>query len=265
MTVTTGTRPATLTRAVAPAFRVFRRELRVWLPDWRRHAVFSIAESTVAVIAFGILLGKYVTLPGGGRYIDFVAPALVLGSCLQTVTLDGLYATRTNLYDRRLFESMLTAPLTIAQVIGGELMWHAFRATFQGTIMAALFLAAGADFSPSIVLLPLLLAVAGPCFSAPAMLWTSMSPKFTNLLYFNTLVVAPLYYLSGVFFPVDALPEAVRPLVQISPLYQAIHVGRAIFAGHWDGQVAAHALTFVVMAAALMGLTITRFVHKMTD
>lgn len=251
-------------RSLTDATRIFRRELMVWRQDWFRHILFAVVRGAVTVIAFGLLLGKYVVLPDGGRYIDFIAPALVVATCLQTVSLDGLYATRTNLYDRRLFESMLTAPVGASEIILGELYWHAFRAALQGTVLAILFVIFGAQASWSIALIPLLLAVCGPCFSAPAMLWASLSPRFTNLLYFNTLVVAPVYFLSGVFFPVDAFPAVLQPLIQLSPIYQATVVSRGIFYGSASLGTLGHLAIFLAMTAIAMALTIRRFVRQLS-
>lgn len=246
------------------ALRVFNREWAVWRPDWRRHVIFVFAESFVAVAAFGLLLGQFVVLPDGRSYLDFVAPTMTVATCLQTVTLDGLYATRMNLYDRKLFESMLTAPLGPRQVIAGELCWHAFRACLAGTVLGLAFLIAGADFSWTVLFVPLFLAACGPTFSAPAMLWASLSPKFTNLQYFNTLAMTPVYFFSGVFFPIEAFPGGLRPLVQVSPLYHATVVSQHLFDGSVDSELFVHAAVFAGMAFVGVWFTVRRFVHQLS-
>ncbi len=239
--------------------RVFRREWTVWAPDWPRNLVFITAESLVTAIAFGVLLAKYVTLPGGQRYIDFIAPALAVAVCLQAVTSEGLYVTRANLHDRKLFESMLTAPLSPRQVVLGHLCWHGFRACLAGTVLTCLFLALGAKASATVLLLPPLMAICGPAFSAPAMLWASLSPKLINLQYFNTLAIVPMYFLSGIFFPVQSLPTGLRQLIEVSPLYHAATVSRGLFAGDLTWGVAGHLLVFLVMASVGILAMLARF------
>ena len=45
------------------------------------------------------------------------------------------------------------------------------------------------------------------------------------------LVVLPLFLFSGTFYPVDAYPEALRVIVQLTPLYQGVDLIRSLAVG----------------------------------
>ena len=46
------------------------------------------------------------------------------------------------------------------------------------------------------------------------------------------LVILPMFLFSGTFFPIDAYPEALRIVVQLTPLYQGVDLLRSLAVGH---------------------------------
>ena len=48
---------------------------------------------------------------------------------------------------------------------------------------------------------------------------------------FVQLAIVPMFLFSGTFYPLSAYPEAIRWLVEITPLYQAVHLVRGLTTG----------------------------------
>jgi lipooligosaccharide transport system permease protein len=64
------------------------------------------------------------------------------------------------------------------------------------------------------------------------------------------LVVLPLFLFSATFFPLDVYPEAVRPFVQLSPLYHGVSLLRSLTLGALDASILGHVAYLVVMGVA---------------
>ena len=70
----------------------------------------------------------------------------------------------------------------------------------------------------------------------------SVAPSINNLTNFFTLYVVPMFFFSGVFYPVDGLPEAIQRVAWILPLTWATELMRSLA----YGEIYAH--TFLSLA-----------------
>ncbi len=74
------------------------------------------------------------------------------------------------------------------------------------------------------------------------------------------LVILPLFLFSGTFYPLDAYPEALRMVVQLTPLYQGVDLLRSLVVGHLEWS-----LLFHVVYLAIMGVVGLAIVAKRLD
>ena len=83
--------------------------------------------------------------------------------------------------------------------------------------------------------------------------------------YYFTLVLTPMMFLSGVFFPREQLPPIVRTISDWLPLTNAVELVRPLFMDQWPAHPWRHALvllTFTVVAFwVALALTRRRFRH----
>jgi lipooligosaccharide transport system permease protein len=68
------------------------------------------------------------------------------------------------------------------------------------------------------------------------------------------LAIMPMFLFSGTFYPLDAYPDALQWLVQVTPLYQGVTLCRGLTTGHLGLEV----LGAVVYLAAMgtIGLSV---------
>ncbi len=69
------------------------------------------------------------------------------------------------------------------------------------------------------------------------------------------LVVLPLFLFSGTFYPVDAYPDALRVVVQLTPLYQGVDLIRSLAVGAISPILLFHVAYLTLMG--LVGLVVT--------
>jgi lipooligosaccharide transport system permease protein len=89
----------------------------------------------------------------------------------------------------------------------------------------------GAAHSPLVVLAIPAAVLTGMAFAAPIAAFSATQKtvnKFNAVFRFG---ITPLFLFSGTFFPVESLPEVIRPIAWISPLYHGATLTRALSLG----------------------------------
>ncbi len=183
-------------------------------------------------IGFGLgsLIGS-VEGPGGQLipYVVFVAPAL-----LAAASMNGAVYDSTNMFFRlryeKAYDGMLSTPMNIGDIALGEVLWALGRGALYGFGFLVVMFAMG--LVPSLWGLLALPASMLIGFATAAIGLTAVtfmrSWQDLDLLFVITL---PLFLFSGTFFPVSAYPEALRIVVEISPLYRGVDLVRGLTTG----------------------------------
>ena len=70
-------------------------------------------------------------------------------------------------------------------------------------------------------------------FASIALFFTSIVPSIYIFNYYFTLFVTPMFFFSGVFFPLSSFPEIVQRLSWIAPLTPVVHLVRALVQGEF--------------------------------
>jgi len=131
----------------------------------------------------------------------------------------------------RRFHAMGATPLTPHAIAAGQLLWIATRATLVGGTFMIVIVLFGAAATPGIVLtVPVgtltALAFAGPI--AAFMSGQRDTQAFNSIWRFG---ITPLFLFSGTFFPIDQLPEQIRWIAWVLPLWHGVDLGRALALG----------------------------------
>jgi len=207
-------------------------------------------------IGFGLgaLVGS-VSGPGGQpiSYQLFVAPALLASAAMNGAIAEGTFNFFFKLNYNKTFDAILSTPLSPGDIAVGELVWALIRGGVYAVAFILVMVALGLVASPLVVLaLPAALLI-GFAFGGVAMAATSFMRTWQDFDLIQ-LVVLPLFLFSGTFYPLDAYPEGLRFLVQLTPLYQGVDLLRALVVGHLDASLLVHVAYLAAMG--LIGLAI---------
>jgi lipooligosaccharide transport system permease protein len=112
-------------------------------------------------------------------------------------------------------------------------------------------LALGISHSPKLLLVLPVLALVGITFSCMALVFNALAKGYDFFTYYFTLGLTPMMFLSGVFFPRDQLPQAVRWLSEVLPLTHAVALVRPLFLDRWPTDTLLH--LGVLLAYAVVG------------
>ena len=224
----------------APAYsgigRVFEHRLVVYGRTFRASIFSSFLTPILFLTAMGLGLGAYVDdsanqALGGVSYLAFLAPGLLVATCMQTAAFEATFPIMAGLVWSRVYHAMYATPIRGRDIALGNLAWIGFRLLLVATIFTAVIVLFGAATSALIVLAIPVAALTGLAFAAPiaAFAATQRSPeRFAAIFRFG---ITPLFLFSGTFYPVESLPAIVQPLAWLTPLYHGVVLARGLSLG----------------------------------
>jgi len=150
-------RPPALTRRTS---KVWRRNRDVFTRTFRVNFLPPLLEPLLYLLSLGYGLGIFVTQINGVSYPRFIAPALLAISIMNAGFFETTYASYVRMYFQKTFDAIIATPLSIEEVITGEILWGATRSVINVAIMLPVLVAFGVVTSPS-------LSSSSPSLSSP--------------------------------------------------------------------------------------------------
>jgi lipooligosaccharide transport system permease protein len=209
-------------------FDVFRKSLRYYL-------VTTFSEPILYLLAFGLgvggLVGSVKTQGMEISYRSFVF-AGIIG---QTVLFQGFYEASyggfIRMYYQKIFSAMAVTPITLSEVLWGELLWDATKATVAAEVVTALGVALG-DFPPRALAAVLPLAFfSSLLFAGLGLAVAARAKTIDEISYPQYLVVFPMFLFCGVFYPIETLPAALQWVAWALPLTSVNSLARTLALG----------------------------------
>ncbi len=239
------------------AVRIIERNLLVYKHGWLV-LLSGFFEPLFYLLSIGFGLGQLVgdvVGPGGQTipYAVFVAPALLAASSMNGAITESTFNFFFKLNYDKTFASILTTPMSPADISLGELAWALIRGGLYTVGFLVVMVVLGLVTSPLILLtLPGALLI-GFAFAAIGMAATSFMRTWQDFDLIQ-LVILPMFLFSGTFFPLDTLPDAARFIVQLTPLYHGVDLLRGLSVGVIGPETLVHVAYLTAMG--LVGLAI---------
>lgn len=213
------------------AISVWLRNFTVYKKLYKSSMVLNFVEPALYLIAFGIGLSAYLKEINGMPYIKFIAPGIVASSSAFAATYECTYGTYVRMHYQKTFDAILATPVSLNDLIAGEILWGATKSLIYGIIIISVISIAGLVDSWSILLSIPFVFILGILFSEISVITAATVPGIDSFNYFYTLFMTPLFLFSGIFFPLDGLPELVKDLAFFNPLYHMVEIMRAFSSG----------------------------------
>jgi ABC-2 type transport system permease protein len=191
-------------------------DLRFLSRNWLKTLATTLVAPILYLLAFGYGLGRGVSVEGYS-YLEFVIPGIIALTAMTT----SFNAAGMKLHVDRLFykcfDEALMSPVSFFSIIVGKTLIGVVR----GLISTAALLAACFIFSPLpavSLLFWLTLVITCFVFSFLGVLVALIAKSHQDMSVFMSLVILPMSFLSGTFFSLSQVPEALRVVLSFSPL-----------------------------------------------
>jgi lipooligosaccharide transport system permease protein len=248
-----------LARPRATFGRVFEHRWLQYRRTFRASIFSSFLSPVMFLTAMGLGLGSYVSASaiddiGGVSYLVFLAPGLLAATAMQSASFEATFPIMGGLIWTKTFHGMYATPISPRDIALGNLLWIAARLTLISTVFTVVIQLFGAAASPLVVLAIPAAVLTGLAFAAPiaAFSATQKTPeRFAAIFRFG---ITPLFLFSGTFFPVESLPEAIRPIAWVTPLYHGSALTRGLSLGTaFDDPLLAVIHVLVLVACVAVG------------
>jgi lipooligosaccharide transport system permease protein len=242
-------------------YPVWLRNVRVWRKLLGPALLGNIGEPLLYLLALGYGLGSFLGDLEGLPYVVFLASGMVCASAMNTASFEGMYSAYTRMAVQDTWIGMLTAPLSMRDVLIAEVIWCGTKSFISVTaiLVIAGLLGLVADLR-ALLVLPIAVLL-GVCFGSMALVVTAVARNYDFFLYYFTLLITPMLLLSGVFFPISGMPEAVQVGAKLLPLYHAIAMMRPLMIGGVPQDVLLHLSVLLIYTLIAFPLA-TRLISK---
>jgi lipooligosaccharide transport system permease protein len=240
--------------------RVWNRNVLVYRKIWLVNFFVPLLEPLLYLAAFGIglsaLIGK---VPYNGEdlpYIVFIAPALLAITIMYNSFFENTFASFVRMYYQKTFDAMMATPLSLEDIIAGEIVWGATKSLIAAAIMLAVLSFFGLAHYPHALLILPLSFLGGLAFGTAGMVCTGLVPSIDmfNLPIF--LFITPMFLFGGTFFPSSALPGWAQKLSYGLPLTHLVDLCRAFCLGRLTTALIWSILYLLIFLALLFPLAL---------
>jgi ABC-2 type transport system permease protein len=226
----------------------------------RSRIISSFSFPLVFLVIFGAGFGKVIgSLAPGVDFIQFMYPGIIA----MTVLTSSLFAGVSVVWDREFgfLREILVAPIGRTGIVLGKAIGATLTALAQALIMLILAPILGVSLNPGIVLeLIGIVTILSLGLSGLGILIASFMTSQQGFQLLIQLLIFPLIFLAGVFFPINQAPDWLQVLSKLNPLTYGVDAIRQIFLGASAGlgvSVFGHVMTIAEEVALMAGLGAT--------
>ncbi len=207
----------------------FLRFIRIW----KQTLLPPMITTSLYFIIFGNLIGGRIGQMEGYRYVDFIAPGLIL----MTVITQSYSNTVTSFFlakFQRHIEELMVSPTPDYIIIFGYAGGGIIRGIIVGlavTIVSMFFTRFSVHNLTVLISTAILTAT---LFALAGIINGVYAKTFDDISIIPTFILTPLTYLGGIFYSISLLPEFWQGISLANPILYMINAFRYSFIGITD-------------------------------
>ncbi len=214
---------------------VWMRYYSAFMKSLLYYLLTTFLEPIFYLLSFGLgvgaLVGNITTEGMHMSYRSFIFSGIIAQTVLFQGFFEGSYGAFVRMYYQKIFQAIAITPITLSEVLWGELLWDATKATVAAEVVGLIGVGTG-DFTPHclLTLLPVCFLSAF-LFSAMGLATAGFSRSIDELAYPQYLLVFPMFLFCGVFYPIESLPDVLQKVAWFFPLTSVISLVRTLTLG----------------------------------
>lgn len=212
--------------SIKMVYKVWYRNFIVWTKYVRPSLVANLGEPLLYLLLMGYGMGRIVPEINGMKYIDFLAPGLILSSAMYAASFEATIASYTRMITQKTYDAIMVTPVNLSEIVAGEILWSTTKGLISSIFFVAIMAMFGLVHSWLFGIAFVAVIMDGLFFSSLSMVFVGFSHSYEFFNYFFTLILTPFFLFSGIFFPLNTLPQWARHLAFYVPLTPMVDLAR---------------------------------------
>jgi ABC-2 type transport system permease protein len=194
------------------------------------------------------IIGIYTATVGyeSPKYVDFLIPGLI-GFSILVSPMFSMVNISAEYKKNKLFKQLSLTPLTKFEWLASKVIFYVVLAVLSFLLMVAvgIFLF-GAHITLTVWLIPFF--ILGPMmFCSIGMLVGTITKSVETASVLGNIITFPMMFLSGTFFPISMMPEYLRTVAHVLPLFYVVEgLNNVMVFGNIEAAIVDIAVTAVV-------------------
>ncbi|MGE4562325.1 MAG: ABC transporter permease [Rhodospirillales bacterium] len=232
---------------------LYMREVRRFFKVYTQTLLAPVVTTLLFLAIFSLALGDATRSVGGVPFMVFLAPGLIMMSIAQNAFANTSSSIVIAKIQGNIVDTLMP-PFTAHELTLGIALGGATRGICVG-VATGIGMSLFVNFSIHNVLFILYHAVmASLMLSLLGTIGGIWSEKFDHIAAVTNFVITPLSFLSGTFYSIQRLPEAVQIAAHLNPFFYMIDGFRYGFIGHADGSLMGGVVAMAGINIALWSL-----------
>lgn len=239
--------------------------MRVYTKNLIANGLPPFLEPLIFLSAIGLGLGKYINAMNGVPYISFLAAGLLVTTAMFTASFECSFGTYIRLEFDKAYDGMLSAPITVNDLLIGEILWAGTKGFFFSLSVLIIVSAFGVLPIESSIAAPFIGFLTAIMFASISLFITSFVKDINQFNFYFTGFISPMFFFSGVVFTLDHFPKVIQYISEILPLTHSVRLVRA--ACHLSsGKYIFPDITYILLFSFFMSaLAIKRLKKRLID
>jgi lipooligosaccharide transport system permease protein len=157
-------------------------------------------------------------------------------SAMNAATFEALYSAFSRMHVQKTWDSIMNAPVALDDIVFAEMLWAALKALFSVSAILVVIFLLDISRAPTMLLALPVLGFVGITFASIALVFNALAKGYDFFTYYFTLVLTPMTFLSGVYFPLEQMPHWLQQVAHVLPLTSAVELVRPLVIGRWPDQ-----------------------------
>ena len=246
---------------VSRIMSVWQRHYQVYTRNILSNGIPPFLEPLFFLVGIGLGLGKYIGLIEGTPFLQFLASGIVIPSAMFTASFECTFGTFIRLEFDNIYEGMLSASITVDDLLVGEMFFSATKGMFYSAAVLLVVALFGLIPSPMALFAPVAGFFTGLMFAALSLYITSYVTTINHFNFYFTGLLTPMFFFSGIIFPLSNLPGYLQVVAWFFPLTHSVNIVRAFCFAQFDAALFYDVL-YVFVFTAIFGFMAIRRLKK---
>lgn len=204
------------------------REVLKFLTE-RSRLIGTFIQPLLLLVVFGAGFSELIgPLAPGVGFVDFIFPGLIAMTALTTSLFAGISVVSDR--ENGFLREILVAPMSRTGIVLGKACGAAVVAVMQAWALLLIAPLAGVEISLAIALgIVPVIAVLAVALSAVGLLLATVLRSQQGFQLVIQVLIFPLIFLAGVFFPLNSVPDWLEVASLLNPLTYGVDAIRQVF------------------------------------